>query len=580
MKRVILILGLILLTFPFGFSEDLRNVYVKATRMFDEGKYFESYKLLDDVIKKEKEVPSQFFVKLMEAVKEGYVLGYILPNQVSNILEEYLSIGRDRRVENEKFWVNYLLIANALYYHSLEEEGCKELLFVNPSNEQGLFILSKILFYNKDYVLSSKILEKMLDMGFYYVSPLVLLSRIYTPDLSDVDKLINALTNYSATSDVLIYVATIYYLRMEFSKAIKVFDNDMIDLNPELYLKLMILNGFNKRKIRDFYILYKAKLDKDFVNFLDLYLKGNSKDLEEFLYDNLYKTSDESFEPLYINIGMRSKSKKLKDIAIKKMAYGLFFNKLYDKVISVLEKEKVLSDDMKYLLALCYMEKKDYKKAISLFDKINKDDLSVKLKLILAYISMNDYAHSSSEASKIFENVLNSDNDLYKYILSQIFIELGDIEKSERLIDKISFRDTPYYYLTLGSIFFYKKEYNKAEKILEEGYTNNRFNQDIMNSLSFVLALQGKDLLRALKLSKLSLLFDEDNYTYLDTLAYVYYKMGDNHSAKFWIEKSINLMEKDNKNIKEIYEHASQIYSSLGDVDKAKYMLTKSRQQE
>ncbi|MGB9622187.1 MAG: hypothetical protein ACPL4C_07125, partial [Brevinematia bacterium] len=337
MKRVILILGLILLTFPFGFSEDLRNVYVKATRMFDEGKYFESYKLLDDVIKKEKEVPSQFFVKLMEAVKEGYVLGYILPNQVSNILEEYLSIGRDRRVENEKFWVNYLLIANALYYHSLEEEGCKELLFVNPSNEQGLFILSKILFYNKDYVLSSKILEKMLDMGFYYVSPLVLLSRIYTPDLSDVDKLINALTNYSATSDVLIYVATIYYLRMEFSKAIKVFDNDMIDLNPELYLKLMILNGFNKRKIRDFYILYKAKLDKDFVNFLDLYLKGNSKDLEEFLYDNLYKTSDESFEPLYINIGMRSKSKKLKDIAIKKMAYGLFFNKLYDKVISVLE---------------------------------------------------------------------------------------------------------------------------------------------------------------------------------------------------------------------------------------------------
>ncbi|MGC8964800.1 MAG: tetratricopeptide repeat protein [Brevinematia bacterium] len=580
MKRVILILGLILLTFPFGFSEDLRNVYVKATRMFDEGKYFESYKLLDDVIKKEKEVPSQFFVKLMEAVKEGYVLGYILPNQVSNILEEYLSIGRDRRVENEKFWVNYLLIANALYYHSLEEEGCKELLFVNPSNEQGLFILSKILFYNKDYVLSSKILEKMLDMGFYYVSPLVLLSRIYTPDLSDVDKLINALTNYSATSDVLIYVATIYYLRMEFSKAIKVFDNDMIDLNPELYLKLMILNGFNKRKIRDFYILYKAKLDKDFVNFLDLYLKGNSKDLEEFLYDNLYKTSDESFEPLYINIGMRSKSKKLKDIAIKKMAYGLFFNKLYDKVISVLEKEKVLSDDMKYLLSLCYMENKDYKKAISLFDKINKDDLSVKLKLILAYISMNDYAHSSSEASKIFENVLNSDNDLYKYILSQIFIELGDIEKSERLIDKISFRDTPYYYLTLGSIFFYKKEYNKAEKILEEGYTNNRFNQDIMNSLSFVLALQGKDLLRALKLSKLSLLFDEDNYTYLDTLAYVYYKMGDNHSAKFWIEKSINLMEKDNKNIKEIYEHASQIYSSLGDVDKAKYMLTKSRQQE
>lgn len=577
MKRCILIFLFTIFVLSIGFSDDLKNVYVKATRMFDEGKYFESYKILDEVIKEQTNVPDQFFVKLIYSVKEGYLSGSISFESVSNILENYLIIGQERNIVREEFWQTFLFLANDVSYYRLIEESCKELLAVNPSNEQGLFTLSKILFYNKEYDLSLKVLEKMLNMGFDYVSPLILLSRIYSPNLSNIDKFINSLTNYSPTLEILNYVATIYYLRMEFDKALNVFSQDLIGLNPELYIKLLILNNVSKSKVNEIYAMYRNSLSRNFINFLNLYLNKGNVELENFLQDQLANSSDESFEPLYINLSTKSKLQELKKVAMKKMAYGFFSNKLYDKVIAILEKEKKLDDDMKYILSLSYIENKKYRKAINLLKKIGKLDLSVRLKLILAYIGDNDYTKAKEEANRIFKNVLNSDNDFYKYILSYVFIEIEDIEKSQKLIETVNFKNTPYYYLTLGSIYFYRKDYEKAEKFLEEGYKNNRFNQDIINSLSFVLATQEKSLNRALKLSRFLMAIDDENYIYLDTLAYVYYKLGDYQDARFLIEKSISLMEKDNKQIKEIYEHASKIYLCLGDSDKSEYMLVRSR---
>ena len=87
----------------------------------------------------------------------------------------------------------------------------------------------------------------------------------------------------------------------------------------------------------------------------------------------------------------------------------------------------------------------------------------------------------------------------------------------------------------------------------------------MMNNLAYILAGQGKELLRAKKLAMKAVAAEPVNGGYLDTLGWVFFKMGEYEKAREILEKAIAL----NPEEAEIPEHLSKVYEKLGMMQKA-----------
>ncbi len=98
----------------------------------------------------------------------------------------------------------------------------------------------------------------------------------------------------------------------------------------------------------------------------------------------------------------------------------------------------------------------------------------------------------------------------------------------------------------------------------------------MMNNLAYILAGQGKELLRAKKLAMKAVAAEPVNGGYLDTLGWVLFRMGEYEKAREILEKAIEL----NPEEAEIPEHLSKVYEKLGKMQKAIDMNDISRKRK
>jgi tetratricopeptide (TPR) repeat protein len=85
-------------------------------------------------------------------------------------------------------------------------------------------------------------------------------------------------------------------------------------------------------------------------------------------------------------------------------------------------------------------------------------------------------------------------------------------------------------------------------------------NVNAMNSLGYILAEEGVLLDRALQLCRKALSLRQDNPAYLDSLAWVYHRMGQDKLAKFYIDKAVRAEASNGAYLK----HRDEIDASLG----------------
>lgn len=91
-------------------------------------------------------------------------------------------------------------------------------------------------------------------------------------------------------------------------------------------------------------------------------------------------------------------------------------------------------------------------------------------------------------------------------------------------------------------------------------------NHNAMNNYAYNLSLREVNLERAKELSLRAIELDAENAAYLDTVGWVYFKLGDFDRARRFIRASIDTGAAS----AEVLEHMGDVYEALGNIDEAK----------
>lgn len=164
-----------------------------------------------------------------------------------------------------------------------------------------------------------------------------------------------------------------------------------------------------------------------------------------------------------------------------------------------------------------------------------ENNLELAYYIGLCYARLERY----DDALVYLEQVVTADTDLARVyqcrlVLSVIYTltgrsRLADFEL-HKLID--AGYESPQVFCTLGYIAFEHGNHDEAADWYEKAIGLDGSNPTALNGLAFVLADEGRDLTRALTMCKKAHDSAPENPAYLDSLGWVYYKLGLEVEAK------------------------------------------------
>jgi tetratricopeptide (TPR) repeat protein len=313
---------------------------------------------------------------------------------------------------------------------------------------------------------------------------------------------------------------------------------------------------------------------------------GASKEFDYLLKQPNIKLEDK------VNIGANYFDRAVKDSTLLPIAKTIFTQldkdttdwqiKMYLGAIALSEKnDSVAIENFKYVtenanwnvqawirLGGLYFDNHKYKEAeVVMSEAIISfpDDFYVNLILGLALAQQSKNKESEPYLKKA--TILNP-NDINA--LSAYGFTLSQLKQNEQAI----------YYLkkaleiepndvqligTLAMIYNGMKSYQISDSLYEKALELKPDDPLINNNYSYSFATRSIQLERALKMIKISIAADSLNSSYLDTMGWVYYMLGDYESAKTYIEKAIKVGGKSSV----ILDHLADTEFKLGNKQKA-----------
>ncbi|HBE42876.1 MAG TPA: hypothetical protein DDW27_17065 [Bacteroidales bacterium] len=119
---------------------------------------------------------------------------------------------------------------------------------------------------------------------------------------------------------------------------------------------------------------------------------------------------------------------------------------------------------------------------------------------------------------------------------------------------------------TRADIYYRMKDFEKAFGIFQDAINNYKSDLTILNNYAYYLAEQNMKLREAEKMAKRVIDEESDNYTFLDTYAWVLYKRGKLREAEKIMQK---ILENSEKRDAEFYEHMGYIKKKRKKCDEA-----------
>ncbi len=123
-----------------------------------------------------------------------------------------------------------------------------------------------------------------------------------------------------------------------------------------------------------------------------------------------------------------------------------------------------------------------------------------------------------------------------------------------------------------GLIYENKKNYDQSDKLYQKALKVDSTDAQILNNYAYSLSERGTDLDKALNMAKIAVEKEPKNSSYLDTMGWIYYKLGDYGKAAKYIEDAIECGEKSVT----LYEHLGDVYVKLNKKEKALFNWKKA----
>ena len=123
-------------------------------------------------------------------------------------------------------------------------------------------------------------------------------------------------------------------------------------------------------------------------------------------------------------------------------------------------------------------------------------------------------------------------------------------------------------YSIVGEIYHSKGLKQEAYAAYDSCLQYKPDNIGTLNNYAYFLSVDGANLEKAEQMSAKAIAAEPKNATYLDTYAWVLYKLGRYAEAKIYIDQTLKFST-DSTSDNTLYDHAAEIYAKLGDYKSA-----------
>jgi len=191
------------------------------------------------------------------------------------------------------------------------------------------------------------------------------------------------------------------------------------------------------------------------------------------------------------------------------------------------------------------------------------DDRGLKLTLALQLVDDG----KSEEGIQMAKSTLSNDaNDRETYVsLSQIYARLKrwkEAEDSVNEAEKLASRpeEKEYVQYFRGALYEREKKYDQAEQAFRQVLQQDPNNSTTLNYLGYMLADHNMHLEEALGMIKRAVELEPQNGAYLDSLGWVYFKLGNYDQA----EENLRRAAEKTPNDATIQDHLGELYAKTG----------------
>lgn len=215
-----------------------------------------------------------------------------------------------------------------------------------------------------------------------------------------------------------------------------------------------------------------------------------------------------------------------------------------------------------WLMLLSYnMAGKNYKNAVAAY-KDATDHLTPSLRLKNLYAASASMLEEPGETERILKELMK-ESGLPGYGDSDVAETDVNLEKIRKSLDYEGLEWVSSLYCMLGDLYYKEGKEDDAFKEYDNSLYFLKDNPLTLNNYAYFLSESDRDLEKAKKMSHRALELSERNPTYLDTYAWVLYKLGEYHEAKEYIDLALEIAAEQGDDNEEYQKHAEAIEKAL-----------------
>lgn len=225
-----------------------------------------------------------------------------------------------------------------------------------------------------------------------------------------------------------------------------------------------------------------------------------------------------------------------------------------------------------YILGTVCFNNENYEQAKDFYTQAlerEKNSFATLYQITLCYVELNDYKNVIDYSEQAIS--LYPEQPIF-YLFNGIgYFNLKEYEKTVKILEKgrklsANKELTANFDTYIGDTYNMLKDRQKSYEAYDRALKSNPNNIYVLNNYAYYLSLDNQDLDRALQMSGKTIKAEPKNPTYLDTYAWILYKMGRYDEAKKYMDKVF----KYDKNPQGVnYEHLGDILYKLGDMKNA-----------